>query len=132
MKLIKSTLAVLSLAFIASTAVAGDYPDLTVDELHQAIEANEVVVIDVNGAKRYAKGHIPGAIDFSSVTDLSSVLPADKGTLIVAYCGGPRCSAFKKAAQAAQKLGYTNVKHLSAGISGWEDAGKPVETADAN
>ncbi|MEX0330612.1 MAG: rhodanese-like domain-containing protein [Puniceicoccaceae bacterium] len=127
MKLLKLTFAVIGLAIFTSSAVAGDYPDLSVDELHQAIEANEVVVLDANGSKRYASGHIPGAIDFASTKDLSSVLPEDKGTLIVAYCGGPRCSAFKKAAKAAEKLGYTNVKHLSAGISGWKDAGKPVE-----
>ena len=129
MKLLKFILALASLTLLASTATAGDYPDLTIDELHQAIEARSVVVLDANGAQRYAKGHIPGAIDFSSVKDLSTVLPEDKGTLIVAYCGGPRCSAFKKAAKAAEKLGYTNVKHLSAGISGWKDAGKPIETA---
>jgi rhodanese-related sulfurtransferase len=34
--------------------------------------------------------------------------------------------AYKKAAVAAKELGYKNVKHLSAGISGWKDAGKPL------
>ncbi|HSH08920.1 MAG TPA: rhodanese-like domain-containing protein, partial [Oceanipulchritudo sp.] len=94
--------------------------------------AKSVVLLDANGSKTYAKNHIPGAIDVSSVKDLSAVLPADKNTLIVAYCGGPRCSAFKRPADTAKKLGYTNVKHLSAGISGWVDAGKPVETAKGN
>ena len=49
-------------------------------------------------------------------------------TLIVAYCGGPRC-AYKRAAGAAEKLGHTNVKHLSAGISGWLKAGEKAEKA---
>ena len=40
--------------------------------------------------------------------------------------------AAQKAAKAAEKLGYTNVKHLSAGISGWKDAGKPLEKGAAN
>ena len=31
------------------------------------------------------------------------------------------------AAKAAKELGYTNVKHLSAGISGWKDAGEKTE-----
>jgi len=128
---LKYVLALAGLVIGTSAAQAGDYPDLTVDELHQAIEAKSVVILDANGSRTYAKNHIPGAIDASSVKDFSSVLPADKDTLIVAYCGGPRCSAFKKPAEAAKKLGYTNVKHLSAGISGWLEAGKPVETAES-
>ena len=33
------------------------------------------------------------------------------------------------AANAAKQLGYTNVKHLSAGISGWKEAKAPLEPA---
>ena len=119
MKILKSVLAVMGMAVATSLAVAGEYPDISVDQLQQAIESNSAVVIDVNGSKSYAKGHIPGAIDFSSVKDLSAKLPKDKNALVVAYCGGPKCMAYKRAAQAAKELGYTNVKHLSAGISGW-------------
>jgi rhodanese-related sulfurtransferase len=43
----------------------------------------------------------------------------NKTTLIVAYCGGPECGAYKAAADAAAALGYTNIKHYSEGISGW-------------
>ena len=132
MKFIKllSTLAVF--VFASTNAIAGSYADVSIDQLEQAIEAGSVVVLDVNGSKRYAKGHVPGAIDFSSAQNLAAMLPEDKNTMIVAYCGGPRCSAYKKAAKAAEKLGYTNVKHLSAGISGWKDAGKPLEKGAAN
>ena len=125
---LKSIVVLLALVLGTSAAVAGEYPDLTVDELHAAIEANSVVVLDANGSARYASGHIPGAIDSSKVEDWAAVLPADKDTLIVAYCGGPRCSAYMRPASVAKEMGYTNVKHLSAGISGWKAAGKPVET----
>jgi rhodanese-related sulfurtransferase len=57
------------------------------------------------------------------------VLPADKAALVVAYCGSPKCGAYKKAANAAVQLGYTNVKHFSGGISGWKSAGEPTEAA---
>ncbi|MCX6894114.1 MAG: rhodanese-like domain-containing protein, partial [Verrucomicrobia bacterium] len=36
---------------------------------------------------------------------------------------------YLKAANAVQKLGYTNVKHMSAGISGWNAAKLPTEPA---
>ena len=59
--------------------------------------------------------------------DIAKSLPADKNALVVAYCGGPTCNAYAAAAKAAKELGYTNVKHLSAGISGWKDAKAPLE-----
>ena len=115
-------------SLFAVTAFAGEYPDISVSDLKKAIEEKKVVVIDVNGSKSYEKGHIPGAIDFASKkSELATALPADKDALVVAYCGGPTCSAYKSAAAAAEKLGYKNVKHLSAGISGWKAAGEKTE-----
>jgi len=58
---------------------------------------------------------------------LAKLLPSDKSALIVAYCGGPRCHAYQAAVDKAQQLGYTNIKHLSAGISGWKAAGEKTE-----
>lgn len=114
---------------VSSIAVfAGDYPDISIAELKRAIAEKKVVVLDVNGSDSYSRGHVPSALNFSSVKDnLSSVLPKDKGTLVVAYCGGPSCNAYTRAANAAKELGYTNVKHLSAGISGWLQAKEEVE-----
>lgn len=125
----KKLLATLCAIAISSVAVFGaEYPDISIAELKKAIEEKKVTVIDVNGASSYAKGHVPTAINFAEVKDdLASKLPADKGALIVAYCGGPSCSAYTRAANKAKELGYTNVKHLSAGISGWLQAGEKTE-----
>ena len=117
-------------SLFAVTAFAGEYPDISVSDLKKAIEDKKVTVIDVNGKSSYEKGHIPSAIDFSTAKgDLAKALPADKNALVVAYCGGPTCSAYKSAATEAEKLGYKNVKHLSAGISGWKSAGEKTEAA---
>ena len=88
----------------------------------------KVAVIDVNGANSYAKrGHIPGAVSFSNKDALSKQLSkVGKDTLVVAYCGSSRCSAYKRGASATEELGFKNVKHLSAGIAGWLKAGKKV------
>lgn len=126
MKKLIATLCVLSLTAFA--AFAGDFPDISIAELKQAIASKKVVVIDVNGTDSYKSGHVPTALNFSDVrADLGSVLPKDKDALVVAYCGGPACHAYTAAANAATKLGYTNVKHLSAGISGWLQAKEPTE-----
>lgn len=118
----------LALALVAASGFAAEFPDISIADLKTAIADKKVVVIDVNGSSSYTAGHVPGAIDFASKgADLASALPADKNTLVVAYCGGPSCSAYKKAANKAAELGYTNVKHLSAGISGWKKAGETLE-----
>ncbi|HEY1050988.1 MAG TPA: rhodanese-like domain-containing protein [Prosthecobacter sp.] len=118
----------LAFALVASSLFAAEFPDISIADLKQAIADKKVTVIDVNGSSSYANGRVPGAIDFQASKDtLASQLPADKGALVVAYCGGPKCSAYKAAAKEAEKLGYTNVKHLSAGISGWKDAGEKLE-----
>lgn len=117
----------LGLAFTV-TAFAGDFADITIPELKKAIAEKTVTVIDVNGTESYKAGHIPTAIDYAASKEtLDKALPADKGALVVAYCGSPKCSAYKAAAKKAKELGYTNVKHLSAGISGWKDAGEKME-----
>lgn len=107
-----------------------EYPDVTIKDLKSAIDNKQVTVIDANGTDSYKDGHIPTAIDFEATgAQLEKMLPSDKNALIVAYCGGPQCMAYKAAAKKAVALGYTNVKHLSAGISGWKDAGEKVEKA---
>ena len=126
MKLAASMLALAAMAFTGTAAEP--YPDVTVADLQAAIKAGPVVLLDANGTASWKQGHIPGAIDFAAhKADLAKLLPADKATLIVAYCGGPKCMAYKDAAAAAVKLGYQNVKHLSAGISGWVAAKAAVE-----
>lgn len=119
-----------ALSLVAASGFAAEFPDISIADLKAAIAEKKVTVIDVNGSASYAAGHVPGAVDFASKgADLASLLPADKDALVVAYCGGPSCSAYKKAASKAAELGYTNVKHLSAGISGWKKAGEATEAA---
>ena len=45
-----------------------------------------------------------------------------EAALIVVYCGGVKCSAWKMGCDAVCKLGYTNVKHFPEGLSGWDKA----------
>lgn len=121
----KKLLGLLTAFVLATVVIAGEYPDVSIKELKKSIEAKTVTVIDVNGTESWEKGHIPGAIDFEANEEkLATLLPKDKNALIVAYCGGPKCMAYKQAAKTAEKLGYKNVKHLSAGISGWKEAGE--------
>jgi rhodanese-related sulfurtransferase len=124
----KKLLTLLAAVFCAASVQAGEFPDISVAELKAAIADKKVTVLDVNGSDSFAKGHIPGAVDFrADKASIASKLPSDKSALVVAYCGGPTCGAYAAAAKAAKDLGYTNVKHLSAGLSGWKDAGAELE-----
>ena len=123
----KKFIALIALSLFSTTLFAGEFPDISIKELQKAIKDGKVAVIDVNGATTYKKGHIPTAISFASNgKDLAKHLPKDKNTLVVAYCGGHGCRAYQRGAKAAAKLGYKNVKHLSAGISGWKRSGAEV------
>ena len=122
-------LAALCATTLVTVAVyAANYPNIEIKDLKSAMASKSVTLLDVNGTDSYKQGHIPGAIDFTAnKAKLASLLPKDKKALVVAYCGGPKCTAYQAAAKAAKDLGYTNVKHLTAGISGWESAGEKME-----
>jgi rhodanese-related sulfurtransferase len=125
----KKLITTLATVLFAASIFAGEYPDVSVKEVKALAESKKAVIIDVNGSESFKKGRVPGALNFEAIqAKLASTLPADKDTLIVAYCGNPKCSAYKQAADAAAKLGYKNVKHMSAGIAGWKEAGEKVET----
>jgi rhodanese-related sulfurtransferase len=124
----KKLLTALFALVFAASVYAAEYPTITIQDLKSYMASQKVILLDANGTDSWQTGHIPGAIDFvAHQEDLSKVLPSDKNVLIVAYCGNPQCPAYRAAAAAAQKLGYTNVKHLTAGIMGWRDAGEKTE-----
>jgi len=127
MKKLAALLAVIALAGFAYAA-APQVTDISLSDLQAAISSKSAVLLDANGTASYQAGHIPGAIDFAAhKAELAKLLPADKGTLVVAYCANVNCAAYKLAAGAAQDLGYTNVKHFAPGIEGWKQSGAPVE-----
>lgn len=106
-----------------------EIPSISQVALTKAIADKSVTVFDVNGSDSYKAGHIPSAVDFSTIKDFKAALPADKNALVVAYCGNEYCGAYKQAADAAIKLGYTNVQHFSPGIAGWKASGAAIEKA---
>ena len=124
----KKAFILIAAMFLSFNAFAGSFPDISLDALKTDIAAKKVTLLDVNGSASYAAGHIPGAIDYSAHTaDLAKVLPSNKGALVVAYCGNEHCGAYARGAEAARKLGYTNVQHFKPGIAGWKSAGEPTE-----
>lgn len=121
-------LVILSLVFLGTSAFAKGkdcdnyekYGNVSKEEMTKIVTAKNATIIDVNSTKSFKKSRIPGAVHFASnKKTFDKVLPKDKNAPIVAYCGGEMCTAWQRAAEKACEMGYTNIRHFSAGITGW-------------
>jgi rhodanese-related sulfurtransferase len=97
-------------------------------ELHQLVQERQVSVIDVNSHESWGKARVPSALNLDPETYSGSDLPPDKDSELVFYCSNPMCRKAPTAARRAKKMGYKNVRVMSAGISGWLSANMPTES----
>ena len=100
----------------------------TVDDVRERLAAGEpFVLVDVREESEFAAGHIPGAVHLGKGVierDIEKKVP-DPATPLVLYCGGGFRSAL--AADAIQKMGYTNVISMDGGWRTWTEKSLPVE-----
>lgn len=90
-----------------------------------------IVVIDTRSESLYAKGHVPGAINFPHRTmDADSTAALDRSKVYVTYCDGIGCNGSTKGAYKLAKLGFT-VKEMLGGLDFWIRDGQPVATGSA-
>jgi len=124
----KKIIALMAAAFLTASVYAGEFADISLQDVQAAATAKSAVIIDANSPASYKAGHVPGALSWAAIKgNPAASLPADKNTLIIAYCGNPHCPAYAQAAVAAKNLGYTNIKHMVDGIDGWNAAKLPTE-----
>ena len=84
-------------------------------------------LVDTREDAEWNTTHAAGAIHLGKgiiERDIEAAIP-DADKKIVLYCGGGYRSAL--AADALQKMGYTNVFSLAGGWRAWKAAGMPVE-----
>jgi rhodanese-related sulfurtransferase len=99
-------------------------------ELQQEILKQQATAIDVNSRQSWAQAHVPGALHLDPAAYGERDLPPDKDASLVFYCSNPLCRKAPNAARRAKKMGYGNVKVMSAGISGWLAARLPTESGE--
>lgn len=111
--------------------------ELSPEEARALLEAPERAgwhFVDVREPDEFAEGRIPGARSFPRGllevrADLSHPKRdpwlADRSLRLVLYCGGGHRSAL--AAQSLQEMGFTNVRSLAEGWSGWLRRAYPLE-----
>lgn len=91
-------------------------------------ENTEVILLDVREESEWNKAHAKGAQYLGKgilERDLEARFP-EKETEIIMYCGGGYRSALT--CDAAQKMGYTNVKSLENGYKGMIASDWPMES----
>jgi rhodanese-related sulfurtransferase len=102
--------------------------ECTVEDVKARQAAGEkFLLVDVREESEFAAGHAAGAIHLGKGVierDIETRVP-DPATPLVLYCGGGFRSAL--AADALQKMGYTNVISMDGGWKAWMQAGLPVE-----
>ena len=82
-------------------------------------DGSGVIVIDTREDREWNAGHIEGAIHIGKgiiERDIEKHVP-DLNADIILYCGGGYRSML--AADALQKMGYTNVRSMSGGWREW-------------
>ncbi|MDP8243665.1 MAG: rhodanese-like domain-containing protein [Candidatus Hinthialibacter antarcticus] len=103
--------------------------ETNVAEVKQRMDASEeFVLVDVREDHEWDNGRLPQAIHLGKgiiERDVEGKLP-DHDQEIILYCGGGYRSAL--AADALQQMGYTNVKSMDGGFTGWKNAGLPIVT----
>lgn len=99
-----------------------------VDEAKTRMASGDTVVfVDVREESEYAAGHLPDAIHVGKGVierDIETKVP-DPETPLILYCGGGFRSAL--AADALQKMGYSNVISMDGGWRVWTQEGYPTE-----
>jgi rhodanese-related sulfurtransferase len=103
--------------------------DITFDELKEAIDGGDTILIDALSAEDYAQGHLPGALSIpvGRANELAATLLPDRNAAIITYCGGAKCEASRKLADELRALGYTDVSEYTAGKEEWVGKGLPLE-----
>ena len=106
----------------------GVIKETSVSDVQQDLDrGGYFLLIDTREESEWAAGHAKGAIHLSKgiiERDIETAVP-DTSRKIVLYCGGGYRSAL--AADALQKMGYSNVYSLAGGWRAWRTGEMPVE-----
>lgn len=101
---------------------AGNYPAIGTEMVKEMIGKGEsFLLVDSRPLVKFLEGSIPSAISIpdSAFDKKVGLLPADKASQLVFFCGGYECPLSHSSARKAMALGYSNVKVFEAGEPAW-------------
>ncbi|MBV0913312.1 rhodanese-like domain-containing protein [Anianabacter salinae] len=100
----------------------------TAQEVHDALEAGRIVLIDVRTPQEYMFEHVHGALLMPLAFFRAETLPQGDTKQIVFHCGSGMRS--EKVARAALDAGFGTVAHLGGGFGAWKQAKLPFVGTD--
>lgn len=127
-KILKNLPVFLSATLLFIACNAQEKNQLDADAFQTQIKEKNVQLLDVRTASEYSSGHIAGALqaDWLQKDQFADrVQHLDKNAPVFVYCAaGPRSTA---AAVWMRENGFSDVRELKGGFTGWKMAQKPVE-----
>jgi rhodanese-related sulfurtransferase len=100
----------------------------TPEKVKVALDAQEIVLIDVRTPPEYIMEHIDGALLMPMAFFRPEALPTQDGKRIVLHCGSGARSG--KMAEIALKAGLSPLAHMEGGFGAWKQAGLPYTGTD--
>ncbi len=100
--------------------------DLTPQQVKTALDAHQILLIDVREPDEFAAEKIAGALNVPLSTLNPGALPDPGGKTIVLQCAGGKRSAM--AVDKCRKANQAVETHLAGGLAAWKAAGLPTVT----
>ena len=100
----------------------GGIPAVATSYVKSLIDTGEAaVIVDARPLRIAKEGRVPGAlmIPDSQFDKYAGLLPANKDTPLLFYCGGLKCPLSAKSAAKAKALGYSKVALYQVGYPDW-------------
>ena len=101
--------------------------EISVEDALKAVNGGSARLVDVREESEWKAGHARGAEHLGKgiiERDIETVVP-DKDEELILYCGGGYRAAL--AADALQKMGYTNVASMAGGWRAYVESNGPTE-----
>ena len=99
---------------------------VSLEEGHQLFESKQVLMFDIREPKEHATGVASGAVllPMSQLNQRLSEIPKDPVQPVLLICNTQNRSG--KVAQSMKEAGWTNVRYVHGGMSGWAKNGWPM------
>jgi rhodanese-related sulfurtransferase len=102
-------------------------PMITMKEFSEMTSGNEkIFIVDLRSADEFSRGHIAGAVNLPSGTEIErqlGALGAEKTASIIVLNEGDDVIETAKATNNLLSAGFINAKYLRGGISDWQSEG---------
>lgn len=109
--------------------LAEEVRPISMEELTTMLDSGEkIMLLNPETELLFNEGHIPGSVNIP-LKELSGrdALPADRETVIVIYCRGPKSVAGRQAAELVSEKGYSHVRWFAEGAAAWAAKGYGLE-----